>query len=702
MIFAGFFRFKLFETLFLFGNLNKTAMRTLTLALLATGLLTVSSINAQDKCPVNFDKISPSDFELPGNIPDTSYGAIILADVGKSSFEGNNKGFFSLIYKHQRRVKIINSKAFDLATVKIPLYKSTQSDAEELLDGLKASTYNLVNGKIEETKLNKDDVFREVLDRKHVVKKFTMPAVKEGSIIDISYTIKSDFLFNLQPWTFQGGYPRLWSEYQLNLPEFFQYLFLSKGKHPFHIKESKEKFHGYTVRVPSSNQASGSDDLISLSSNNSISRWVMKDVPVLREEPFTTSMNNHISKIEFQMAGQQFPNMAYRDIMGTWQKAKEEMLKDPQFAGTLEETHGWANELLAGLNLQGKTNLEKAKAIYYYVQKNIKSLGVGGYELSQPLKQTFTSRKGYVPDVNMLLVLLLKKSGLSASSILLSSTDNGMVNPEYPLLHQYNYLIAGLSEGNQRYYLDASKPGLGFNKLPAETYNGTMVVMDAMVSFPKIYPDDISETKVTAVKLSNDPTDKSKWTAKLESNLGYYESLDIREEIAEKGKEEYQKKITGSYTGDFSADKVELKHLDDFEKPISISYEIHIDQAEDANLVYFNPMLKEGLKENFFQSSERKYPVELPFLIDESYNIVMNVPEGYVIEEVPQSARVSLNETEGSFEYLITKDEKSVALQTRLKINKTFFDNEEYEALRGFIGYVVKKHAEQIVFKKKP
>ncbi|MBC7627284.1 MAG: hypothetical protein H7254_08345, partial [Ferruginibacter sp.] len=85
--------------------------------------------NAQDKPDIKFNHVLPADFSTDKLKVDTSYGAVIIADVGNSSFEANNKGWFSLVYKHQRRIKIINKKGFDLASVQIPLYISTKSMA---------------------------------------------------------------------------------------------------------------------------------------------------------------------------------------------------------------------------------------------------------------------------------------------------------------------------------------------------------------------------------------------------------------------------------------------------------------------------------------------------------------------------------------------------------------------------------------------
>jgi hypothetical protein len=659
------------------------------------------SLKSQNKPGIEFGKLSASDFSIEGIKADTSYGAVIIADIGKSSFAGNSKGWFTLVYKHQRRIRIINNKGFDIATVKIPLYNSVKTEDEEKLESFKASTYNLVDGKVVETKLQKEDLFKEVLDKNHSVRKFTMPALREGSIIEYSYIIKSDFLFNLQPWSFQGAYPRLWSEYELNLPSFFEYVFLAHGYHPFHIKESKEKSESYSVsEEPDLGYATGSTRHYSVSSNNMVSRWVMKDVPHIKEERFTSSIDNHISRIEFQMSGQRFPNVPFRDIMGSWVSAAAALMKDEDFGADFNEDNYWLTETIKTLNLEDKATLEKAKIIYYFIQKNFSSKGLRGIYLSQKLKETLKRKQGYVSDINMLLTLMLKNAGITANPVLLSTRANGWTTETYPLIRQYDYVVAKAIVDGKPYYLDASKSSLGFNRLPKNCYNGSGIsIIDSPITEP-IYPDTITESKNTFVMLNNDSKDK-KWSGNFSSSLGYYESFDIREDVAEKGQQAYINTLKETYTDDFSIDSVLLDSIENKEAVINVSYSISINTDGNNNLIYFNPMLKEGIKENYFKSSERNYPVELPYKMDETYVIHIPVPEGYDVDELPKSARVTLSEGDGGFEYNISKTATAIILRTRLSLNKTTFGPDEYEGLKNFFDYVVKKHAEQIVFKKK-
>lgn len=663
------------------------------------------ALKSQNKPNMEFGKISAKDFSLEGINVDTSYGAVIIADIGKSSFVENKKGWFSLVYRHQRRIKIISAKGFDLATVNIPLYNSIKTDDEEKLESLKASTYNLSDGQIIETKLDKDNVFKEVQDRNHTIRKFSMPVVKEGSIIEYSYTIQSDFLFNLQPWSFQGSYPRLWSEYELNLPEFFQYVFLTRGYQTFHIKESKEKFQSYIIRQPGELSDKGvrsEDQVFNLSSTNTISRWVMKDVPAIKEESFTSTIENYISTIEFQQSGQQFPGMPFKDIMGSWESLSLELLKDKDFGADFTTTDkNWVNEITQSLQLSDKSAMEKARLVYGYVQKNFSSKGMKGIFLTQPLKETLKTKKGFVPDLNLLLTLLLKNAGLNSEPVLLSTRSHGMATEFYPIVNQYNYVVSKVVMDNKVYYLDASKKNLGFNKLPQTCYNGAGISIALYPLKEPLHSDSIIEFKATNIVLVNDQKNKNNWEGNLSSYLGYYESLKMREEISEKGMETFINKMNEDYTGNFSINDIKIDFLEDNEKVIKMNFTLSINRDANNDLIYFNPMIKEGLNENYFKSTQRNYPVELPFKMVEIYQIQVQVPEGYEMDELPKSAKASLYGTDGSFEYLVSRTNTDISLFSKISINKSVFNPEEYEDLKNFFDLIVKKHAEQIVFKKK-
>src|ERR1700733_8090929 len=133
-------------------------------------LLFIGSFNtifSQGKNGFKPTKISPADFTLPASAAvDSNSSAVFISDAGVTNFIGNTKGWFSYVFKRNTRIKILNKKAFDLATVKVALF--VNGDDQEKLSDVSASTYNLENGQLVETKLAKNDLFSVKIGKNHI------------------------------------------------------------------------------------------------------------------------------------------------------------------------------------------------------------------------------------------------------------------------------------------------------------------------------------------------------------------------------------------------------------------------------------------------------------------------------------------------------------------------------------------------------
>lgn len=668
-------------------------MRLKTLFLAVSVLLLQNYLYAQDKSNVKFGKVEPEDFDLSAYKFDTSAGAVYIADIGSSEFEGNNSAWFSLYFKRQMRIKILNKNGFDAATMIIPVY--VNGSDEEKIEKLRAVTYNLENGKVVQTRLEEKSIFKDKINRNLSYKKFTMPAVKEGSIVEISYTIKSDFIFNLQPWAFQGEYPRLWSEYTVGIPECFNYVFLAQGYLPFHIKKQDVTYKSYSFTKD--NMSSGSDHF-TMKANVSTQRWVMKDVPPLKEENFITSLKNYVAKVEFQLSEYREP-LTPKTVMSDWNKVSSDLMKSENFGEPLTKVNNWLDDDIRQIVGNTKDKLEKARRIYAFVQNNFTCTDYSEKYLSNPLRTVFKNKNGTVADINLLLIAMLRHEDINAEPVLLSTRGHGLTHEVYPLMDRFNYVVAGVLIGDAEYYLDATEPRLGFGKLPIRCYNGHARFISLQSPDPVYFSaDSIRETKMTTVFMSNG--DDGKLLSSVSFSPGYYESHGIRTSIAEKGKAQFVKNITSAFPAECVVADVELDSLDNTDMPLQVRYNVDFAPFTE-DIEYFNPMVVEGYKDNYFKAAQRYYPVEMPYAFDDVFLLNMEVPKGYVVDELPKSAKVNFNDTEGSFEYMISNTGSSIMLRSRVRLNKASFTNEDYENLRGFFDYIVKKHAEQIVFKKK-
>jgi len=655
-------------------------------------------IYGQDKLNIKFGKVSPEDFSLSKYSYDSGAAAVVIADIGNTSFEGNSKGKgdFSLVYKRFKRIKIINKSAFDLANDHFIVYADGYD--EEKPTDLKAASYNLENGKVIETKLDDKSIYTEKIDRRRSRKKFTIPGVKEGSIIEVSYTIKSDFYTRLRAWNFQGEYPVLWSEYEVHIPKFFNYVMLAQGDQIFLVHTTKNEGATYNIRVDG---GTSSTDFYHVNTEDLVARWVKKDVPALKEENFTTTIYNHVSRIEFQLNYTQFSENGSRDnYLSDWATASEKLLKSESFGAALDKDNHWMSEVLNPLVGNIHDDVEKMRKIYCYVRDNISCNDHDALYANEALKSVFKNKGGNVAEVNLLLVAMLRHENINADPIVLSTRDNGYPSVVYPIMDRFNYVICAGHSDDKTYYLDASQPLLGFAELPIDCYNGPARIINKEKPFA-IYldADSLKEQKQTAVMIIND--EKGKPTGSLESTLGFNESFLLREKIKKSTETVYFKDLQTSYGSDLALENTGIDSLSKYDLPVKIHYDFNLKSGGDEDIIYFNPMLSERYKENPFKAADRKYPVEMPYRVDDTYIFSMEIPDKYEVDELPKSAKVAYNINEGSFEYLIQKDQTGVQMRCHLKLNKANFLPDDYAALRDFFGFVVKKQSEQIVFKKK-
>jgi hypothetical protein len=649
---------------------------------------------SQQESPYNkFGKITIEELQKKVYPIDSNANAVVLSDIGESAIEGNSKSWFSINSTRHRVVHILNKNGYHEADVEIPLY--TDGQDEEKLESIRAVTYNLENGKIVESRLDKSSIFKEKRDEHLIVKKFTMPNVKEGCIIEFEYNVTSDFISNLDPWVFQGSSPELWSECRLSVPEFFSYAFLSHGYHPIAISDRKNRQANFTVRET---RGAGASESVNFPASITDYRWVMKDVPELKEESYTSSLKNHIARIDFQLSSQSYP-LTPRDFRNSWPVLTRSLLETDYFGSKLKNNNGWMSDEVKPVLSGATTDLEKAKKIYAFLRDNFTCTDYSSLYSSQSLKNILKTKKGTVSEINLLLTAMLRYAGLSADPVILSTTQHGYALEMYPMITNFNYVVCRLNIGEKQYFLDGSHPKLGFNKMLPDCYNGHARIVNEEATPVVFSPDSLSERKVTSVYITND--DKGNWIGSLNQNPGYYESYHIREKVKEKGKEEFFKDVQKSFGIDMKIQEPFIDSLNNYDDPLLIHYGLELKPPKE-DLLYINPLFGEAYKKNPFTSAERYYPVEMPYTIDENYVITMEVPEGYEVDELPKQFAAKLDEQgTGYFEYLLSQSGSTISLRSRVKLTRTLFLPDEYEGLREFFNMIVSKQNQQIVFKKK-
>ncbi len=118
-------------------------------------------------------------------------------------------------------------------------------------------------------------------------------------------------------------------------------------------------------------------------------------------------------------------------------------------------------------------------------------------------------------------------------------------------------------------------------------------------------------------------------------------------------------------------------------------------------MLYLNPILSFGTKENPFKAQERQYPVDFVHPKDETYLFSLTIPKDYKVSEVPKSTRIAWQDGSIKFDYIVDVTEQKIAIKTKTVLKNPVFSAAAYPELRDFYGKIAAKHNEQIVLIKK-
>jgi hypothetical protein len=667
--------------------MQKIALKFLTLML----CIGVSTIYAQTtplvKREFKFGKIAPAEFETKTTGRDSSASAIKLFDVGDCYFEYSPAGNgFNYVYERHIRYKILTKSGYDLANYQVRLYRQN-SQAKEDLTYMDAATYNMQDGKLVISKLNKDAKFTEEVDKNYVIKKFALPNVKEGSIIEFKYRIKSDFIFTLRGWKFQSDIPTLWSEYNVKIPEYFNYKHNTSGylpiSHPLH-------------------QSINANYVTGLTSTATYDKYVVENAPALKDEPFITTIDDYIPKIAFELRGTNFPKDIYRDFNGSWDKIITSLNEDENF-GSFINKNSYAKSVLPGIVKAEKDTLAVINSIFSYVKNNIKWNDDHAIYTSQlSPKSIFEKKMGSSADINLSLLSLLKEAKITAYPVLISTRENGE-HPGYPVISGFNNVVLVTQVDSTVYFLDATDKDLPIGMLSGENLNhqGFYVNLKKRSgNWISTEPTSLNET-VFAYNLNLDK--ENKLSGQINQYAKGYAALGRRARYRRANNDaEYVKNFKSDKTG-LEIKNYKIQNLDDLSGLLTESMDVAIeDNVEEAgNLVYFTPLLFERTKENLFKHEERKFPVDFAYPFKETYRMTLNYPQEYEIDKLPKGGNYKLPDEKGSFSITYLSEGKMLMVRSIINVSKALYTSDEYFDLKELFKTIVEKQAEQIVFKKK-
>ena len=516
-------------------------------------------------------KVTRADLELNVYEKDSTANALVLYEYGKSYIDNND---YSLKTEEKRKIKILNREGFNKANVTIYLRKS--DDRKEKVKNIIATTYNLVDGKVSATKLSDTHIFEEKYNDDFTLIKFTLPNIKEGSVINYSYTLQSPFKFNYQGWSFQSDIPKLYSEYNTSIPAHYEYHLKLAGLLKLDINDSA--IESFCLQVNGGGHA-----------DCTISKYAMRDVPAFIEEDYMTTKDDYLAKITYELnTVKQFDGRIDK-ISKTWKDVDKELKTDSRIGKQLKVN-------ISNDAFNGESDLlKRAENIYSHVQKTYtwnESFNLFG---DNSVKDLMKNKSGNVAEINMLLHNLLKENDITVSPVLLSTRNNGFATKLFPIISEFNYLIVQVTINNESYLLDATDNYLSFGELPFRCLNqrGRLLDFKKGSSWIDITPKNISTIQY---KIDLKLEDNNQLTGKMNQVATGYHALPLKEDYYS-NKTEYVNKYKEKYADiTFSNHEVTSKNKTSYK--FIEGFDIAFATEEIGGNIYLNPFLFKLLEEN--------------------------------------------------------------------------------------------------------
>lgn len=608
---------------------------------------------------------------------DSTAVALVLYEQGNTYMNPNRNYDLSTDYYY--RIKILKKEGFKKGTIKIPYYK------KETIEKIEGYTYNIVANTIQKKHLLDKDIFKNKETENWNSITFTLPNLKVGSVIEYKYRITSPYL-QLDDWEFQSDIPKVKSEYHSAILANYKYNVSLKGYYP--LDKNNPSVIKRCHQMPGFSEG-----------GCAVLDFGMNDMPAFKEESYMTHKKNFISRITFELSSVTHAQGNKTNYTDTWKSADKRFKSGEYFGSELRKSTFFKKNLPAEIQLE-KDLLKKAKKIYYFIQDHYtdNNKSVAYYKINT--KKTFNNKSGSVAEINVALMNALKAGGLDAKVALLTTRHKAKPTKVYPVISEFNYIIVKLTVNNKEYFLDASDKQLTFGLVPFKTLNGDVRVMDFKKGsyWQTNSPTIKSEEKVNLiVNINNDGEVKGKLRV---SQTGY-DAYFLRQELSENTTDNYLEK----YENDNKIEVIDYKITGDNRKDSQITqvFDFQLEPNDEglSDNIYLNPFFHEAIKTNPFKLDDRLYPVDFGFKINYMYRASINIPDNYVIKELPKSKAFSLPNKGGTFIFNIKKLNGKLTIFFKFQLAKTKYNNQEYFALKEFFNQIIKVHSSSILLEKK-
>lgn len=623
----------------------------------------------------DFGEVSPAALLQEAYPENPDADAVILFDICKATLERSQSGV-EMRFRYRRRIKFYGESNLERANVNLPYYAKDAYHTERIA-GIRAYVINWEDGQSVRHDISESDIFNEKTSELWQAKKFALPHVKPGSIIEYEYTQTSPYVMTFD-WCFQRDIPVVWSEYQLDMPPFYNYQMELQGRTEFTWQDRQ---------VTAKSRTWGGIEF-----KDARFRFGMKDLPAFGDEPFITTPLDYLITMKFQLAEVSLPGKGSTKYLKDWPGFVKDFLTQTDYGKSLGKKIGKDRILPFVEDLEGE---EKARKVYELVTDYVNWDGTRSRYPSASIKEMLAQREGNTTDINIWLCNMLNLSGIEAYPVLLSTRDHGKINVKYPFIDDFNTTVVYVEFEKKGLLLDASLDMLPFGVIHPNCLNEEGLILNRKKpEWIKLHPQLAGLTRNVVALIYEESEDR--YVAHITQHYEGYDAAIERSSFLT-DENEYKNQLIDEEILSF-----EVKQAEDIEKPFVVKFSCEVSVTKSGDRVFINPFLLEKMEENPFQSPDRSFAIDYTYLKKKAYHFSLGIPAGYEVESSPPSTQSKLEDNAVSL--LVTSENIagiSLNINHQFEVKSPLVQPSYYKQLQQLYDERVKVETSQIVLKKK-
>lgn len=375
--------------------------------------------------------------------------------------------------------------------------------------------------------------------------------------------------------------------------------------------------------------------------------------------------------------------------------------------GINETPNSLLKHLSDSLTSTAKTDLEKARNIYQWVQSHIKYVafeeGLEGF-IPRQAADVCNKKYGDCKDMSSLLTALLNNAGLDAHFTWIGTRDIPYDYTEVPLPIVDNHMICAVRINGEWIFLDGTDSNCEFG-FPTHAIQGKQ----ALIAFDENKYEIVRVPEMDAAKTSMmDSTyifvSENGITGKTSAYFHGYFGNDIFNTLQyqdSKSMKDYVKSKLGKGSNKYILEDYEINLLDKSRKSINLqaTFEIPGYGKKVGDEYYINLNLDKFYSSAVIDTVKRKIGVENNYKYTATQYTMLEIPETYKVEYMPEDFSYSDDLMEFSIKY--SKEPGRVVAKQFIRNSTLFMKPSDFGKWNTAVKKIADQYKKQLVLQTK-